>query len=138
MAARAVGWAAAAWLLDAASLGVFVAAFGHRVSPEGLLIAFGLANVLAAIPITPRGLGVMEAVLIPTLIAFGTPRPIAVLGVISYRLFNFWAPIPVGGLSYLTLLAKARSERPEHNFLPENAAPVATRRAIAFTRGFAR
>jgi uncharacterized protein (TIRG00374 family) len=104
--ARAFGWAATAWLLDAASLGVFVAGFGHRVSPYGLLIAFGLANVLGAIPITPRGLGVVEAVLIPTLIAFGTPRPSAVLGVIAYRLVNFWAPIPVGGAAYLSLRRK--------------------------------
>ena len=104
--ARAVGWAAAAWLFDAASLGVFVAAFGHRISPDGLLIAFALANVLAAIPVTPRGLGVVEAVLIPTLVGFGAPRPIAVLGVISYRFFNFWAPIPVGGAAYLSLRAK--------------------------------
>src|SRR6185503_15977361 len=35
--ARAVGWAAANWLLDAASLWVFVAAFGHRVGPDALL-----------------------------------------------------------------------------------------------------
>jgi hypothetical protein len=104
--ARAFGWAAAAWLLDAASLGVFVAGFGHRISPDGLLIAFALANVLGAIPITPRGLGVVEAVLIPVLIAFGTPRPTAVLGVIAYRLFNFWAPIPVGAAAYLSLRRK--------------------------------
>jgi hypothetical protein len=104
--ARVFGWAAAAWLFDAASLGVFVAAFGHRPSPDGLLIAFALANVLAAIPVTPRGLGVVEAVLIPSLVGFGAPRPIAVLGVISYRFFNFWAPIPVGGMAYLSLRAK--------------------------------
>jgi putative heme transporter len=107
--ARAFGWAAAAWLLDAASLGVFVAGFGYRVSPYGLLIAFGLANVLGAIPITPRGLGIVEAVLIPTLIAFGTPHTTAVLGVISYRLVNFWAPIPIGGAAYLSLRRKLAS-----------------------------
>ncbi len=101
--ARAFGWATAAWLLDAAILGVLVAAFGHRVAPDGLLIAFALANVLGAIPITPRGLGVVEAVLIPTLIASGTPRVSAVLGVISYRLISFWAPIPFGGAAYLSL-----------------------------------
>jgi uncharacterized protein (TIRG00374 family) len=105
--ARAFGWAAAAWLLDAACLGVLLAAFGHRVSPDGLLIAFGLANVLAAIPITPRGLGVVEAVLIPTLIAFGTPHSTAVLAVISYRLISFWAPIPFGAAAYLSLRRKA-------------------------------
>ena len=111
LVARAFGWAAAAWLLDAASLGVFVAAFGHRVSPDGLLIAFGLANVLAVVPITPRGLGVVEAVLIPTLIAFGTPRPTAVLGVIAYRVFNFWAPIPAGAFAYMTLRRKLASPK---------------------------
>jgi uncharacterized membrane protein YbhN (UPF0104 family) len=98
-----VGWAAANWLLDAASLWVFIAAFGHRVSIDGLLVAYGLANVLAAIPLTPGGLGVVEAVLTSTLVGFDTPRGIAVLGVLSYRLVNFWLPIPIGGLAFLSL-----------------------------------
>ncbi len=100
--ARAGAWAAANWLLDAASLWVFVAAPGHRVAIDGLIVAFGLANVLAAIPITPGGLGVVEVVLTSTLVGFGTPRGIAVLGVITYRLVNFWIPIPVGALTYLS------------------------------------
>ncbi len=108
---RAVGWATANWLLDAASLGVFLAAFGHVISPDGLLIAFCLANVLAAIPITPGGLGVVEAVLTPTLIGFGTPKSVAILGVISYRVFNFWLPIPAGGIAYVSLKAKRSSLR---------------------------
>lgn len=99
----AVGWAAANWLLDAASLWIFIAAFGFRVGVDGLIVAYGLANVLAAIPITPSGMGVVEAVLTPTLVGFGAPRGIAILGVISYRLFNFWLPIPLGGLTYLSL-----------------------------------
>jgi len=103
---RAVGWASANWLLDSASLGVFILAFGHRVSPDGLLIAYCLANILAAIPVTPGGLGVVEAVLTPTLVGFGTPKTIALLGVISYRIFNFWIPIPAGGIAYLTLRAE--------------------------------
>jgi len=101
--ARAAGWAAANWLFDAASLWVFVAAYGHRVPVVGLLVAFGLANVLAAIPITPGGLGVIEAVLTSTLVGFGTPSAIAILGVATYRLLNFWLPIPLGALAYLTL-----------------------------------
>jgi putative heme transporter len=100
---RAGSWAAANWLLDAASLWVFVAAFGHRVSIVGLLVAFGLANVLAAIPITPGGLGVIEAVLTSTLVGFGTPSSVAILGVASYRLLNFWLPIPLGGMAYISL-----------------------------------
>jgi uncharacterized protein (TIRG00374 family) len=100
---RTVGWAAANWLLDAASLWVFLAAFGHRVGIDGLIVAYGLANVLAAIPVTPGGLGVVEAVLTTTLVGFGVPRDVALLGVISYRLVNFWLPIPLGAAAYLSL-----------------------------------
>jgi uncharacterized protein (TIRG00374 family) len=100
--ARAIGWAAANWLLDAASLWVFVAAFGHHIRPDELLVAYGLANVLAAIPLTPGGLGIIEGVLTSSLVGFGTPRGIAILGVLSWRLVNFWLPIPVGGASYVS------------------------------------
>jgi hypothetical protein len=101
--ARAVGWAAANWLLDAASLWVFVAAFGYRPPIDGVLVAFGLANVLAAIPLTPGGLGVIETVLTSTLVGFGAPPSVALLGVLSYRLVNFWLPIPLGGVTFLSL-----------------------------------
>jgi hypothetical protein len=100
---RAVCWAAAFWLLDASSLFVFIAAFGKIVSPIDLLVAYGLAFVLAVIPITPAGLGVIEGVLIPTLAGFGVPRGTAILAVLGYRLVNFWLPIPVGGIAYLSL-----------------------------------
>ena len=100
---RAVGWAAANWLLDAASLWVFILAFHKLTSPVDLLVAYGLANVLAVIPITPGGLGIVEGVLIPTLHGFGVAKPVAALGVLSYRLVNFWLPIPLGFASYLSL-----------------------------------
>jgi uncharacterized membrane protein YbhN (UPF0104 family) len=102
---RALVWATLNWLLDAGSLFVFVGAFGHWVNPDGLLVAYGLANVLAAIPITPGGLGVVEAALTTLLVGFGTTRGVATLGVVVYRLFQFWAPIPLGGLTYLSLQA---------------------------------
>jgi uncharacterized protein (TIRG00374 family) len=100
---KAVGWAAANWLLDAASLWVFIAAFGKLVSPIDLLVAYGLANILAVIPITPGGLGVIEGVLIPTLSGFGVGKGVATVAVLAYRLVNFWLPIPVGGICYLSL-----------------------------------
>lgn len=99
----AIGWATANWLLDAAALWVFVAAYGHATVPDGLLVAFGLANVLAVLPVTPGGLGIVEGVLVPTLVGFGVPRDAALLGVLSYRAVQFWLPIPVAGLAYLSL-----------------------------------
>jgi hypothetical protein len=100
-----VGWAAANWILDAASLYVFIAAFHKLVSPIDLFVAYGLANILAVIPITPSGLGVVEGVLIPTLVGFGVPNTNkqALLAVLGWRLVNFWLPIPVGGAAYLSL-----------------------------------
>ena len=55
---------------------------GKSCSPIDLLVAYGLANVLAVIPITPGGLGVVEGVLIPTLAGLRRPRAIAILGVL--------------------------------------------------------
>jgi uncharacterized protein (TIRG00374 family) len=96
-------WAALNWLLDAASLWVFLLSFGQVVSPIDLLVAYGLANILAGIPITPGGLGVVEFTLTATLTGFGVPGRVAALGVLSWRLINFWLPIPAGGMSYLSL-----------------------------------
>ncbi len=110
--ARAAGWAAANWLLDAASLWVFLLAFGHRVDLGAILVAFGLANTLAILPVTPGGLGIIEGVLIPSLVGFGTPQGVAVLGVLAWRLFNFWAPIPAGALSWLSIHLGLRRRQP--------------------------
>ena len=100
---EAVSWAAANWLFDAAALWAFIAAFGHFTEPIDLFVAYGVANVLAAVPLTPGGLGIVEAVASTSLIGFGVPAAIAWLGVISWRLFNFWLPIPVGAGAYLSL-----------------------------------
>jgi uncharacterized protein (TIRG00374 family) len=96
-------WAALNWLLDAACLWVFLWSFGSVVSPIDLLVAYGVANVLAAIPITPAGLGIVEGVLITTLVGFGVPHSQAILAVLAYRLVNFWIPIPLGGAAYASL-----------------------------------
>jgi uncharacterized protein (TIRG00374 family) len=100
---KAGGWAAANWLLDCASLWVFLLAFGAHVDPIDTLVAYGLANILAVIPITPSGLGVVEITLIAILKTFGVPGDVAAAGVLTWRLVNFWLPIPFGGASYLSL-----------------------------------
>jgi uncharacterized protein (TIRG00374 family) len=100
---RAVVWASANWLFDAAALWVMVAAFHYRLGPDALIVSYCIANIVAAIPITPGGLGVVEVVLTSALTAYGAPGQVAALGVIAYRLVSFWLPIPAGGIAYLTL-----------------------------------
>jgi uncharacterized protein (TIRG00374 family) len=96
-------WAALNWLLDAASLWCFIAAFGGFANPVGLFAAYGIANVLGAIPLTPGGLGIIDTVTPVLLISFGLTRSVATLGVLGWRLVNFWLPIPVGAASYVSL-----------------------------------
>jgi uncharacterized protein (TIRG00374 family) len=96
-------WAALNWLLDAGSLWCFVAAFGSFADPVGLFAAYGIANVLGAIPVTPAGLGVIDSVTPVLLVSFGLTRSVATLGVLSWRLVNFWLPIPSGAAAYVSL-----------------------------------
>jgi uncharacterized protein (TIRG00374 family) len=100
---QVVVWASLNWLLDAACLWTFIAAFGHFTNPVGLFAAYGIANVLGAIPITPGGLGIIDTVTPVLLVSFGLTSSVATLGVLGWRLVNFWLPIPVGAASYLSL-----------------------------------
>jgi hypothetical protein len=121
---RASIWAAANWLLDAGSLWVFLFAFGAHVSPIDLLVAYGLANILAVIPITPGGLGVVEFISISTLTGFGVAGGAATAGVLCWRLVNFWLPIPFGGIAYLSLrLGRAHTEAGAHPSSESSSVP---------------
>jgi hypothetical protein len=103
--ARAALWAALNWILDAASLWCFVAAFGKLMNPVELFAAYGIATVVGMVPVTPGGLGVIDSLAPLLLVGFGLPRNIATLGVLGWRLVNFWLPIPVGAVSYASLKA---------------------------------
>ena len=96
-------WASLNWLLDAASLWCFVAAFGKLVNPVELFAAYGIANVAGALPLTPGGLGVVDSIAPLLLISFGVTRSVATLGVLGWRLVNFWLPIPAGAIAYVSL-----------------------------------
>jgi len=97
----AMGLALANWLLDIFVLYLFFLALGHHQHFGALLVAYALANMAAAIPLTPAGLGFVEATLIGVSVAFGAPREVAVVAVLGYRLVNFWLPLPVGLVAYI-------------------------------------
>ena len=100
---KVISWAVANWLLDSAALWVFLRSLGDTAPLDGLLVAFCLANLLAVIPVLPGGLGIIEGVLIPTLVGFSITRNTATLGVIIYRISQYWLPMLAGGISYLSL-----------------------------------
>jgi uncharacterized protein (TIRG00374 family) len=100
---QSLTWASLNWLLDAASLWCFIAAFGGHPNPVGLFAAYGIANVIGAIPVTPGGLGIIDSLTPWLLVGFGLTRSVATLGVLAWRLVNFWLPIPAGAAAYVSL-----------------------------------
>ncbi|MCW2784039.1 MAG: hypothetical protein JWP74_556 [Marmoricola sp.] len=100
---RLLGWAAGNWLFDAVSLWLCLAAYGVDVRPGALLVAYGAANLAGLLPFTPGGLGIVEGVLIPALAVLSGAAGPVVLGVLTWRALEFWLPIPVSGLAYLSL-----------------------------------
>jgi uncharacterized protein (TIRG00374 family) len=108
-------WAATNWLLDAACLWVCLRTFGYSERVGALLAVYGLVNLVAMLPITPGGLGVVEGVLIPAVVSFGSPRGVAVLGVLTWRLIAFWLPIPLSWLTMASLRASLTTRREEQH-----------------------
>ncbi len=100
---RVFAWALLNWLLDMAALWVFLLAFDAEIDLRNLIVAFGLANIMAVVPITPGGLGIVEGIYIPTLVGFGLTRSVATVGVLSYRIAQYWMPLIVGAIVYLSL-----------------------------------
>jgi uncharacterized protein (TIRG00374 family) len=84
------------WAFDYATLLAALAAVGSTPRPGLVLLAFCAAQVLAQIPVTPGGLGFVEAGLTATLALAGVGAGDAVLATFAYRLFSYWLPLPLG------------------------------------------
>jgi hypothetical protein len=87
------------WLFDYLALLAAITAVGSRPRPTLVLLAYSASMVLAMIPITPGGLGFVEAGLTGLLALAGVSAGDAVLSVLAYRLVSFWLPLPVGGVA---------------------------------------
>ena len=110
---RALGSTVGRWAFDFGTLLAALAAVSASPSPGLVLLAFCAAQVLAQIPLTPGGLGFVEAGLTGMLTLAGVAPGEAVLATFAYRLFSYWLPLPlglVGALSHRRVVA--RTARP--------------------------
>jgi uncharacterized protein (TIRG00374 family) len=96
---KALLFALGNWLFDYLALLAAITAVGSRPRPTLVLLAYSASMVLAMIPITPGGLGFVEAGLTGLLALAGVPAGDAVLAVLAYRLVSFWLPLPAGGIA---------------------------------------
>lgn len=98
-----VTWAASNWLLDAICLWVCLRAFGTSVPIELVLASYGLVNAIALLPITPGGIGIVEGLMVPALVAAGAEPGAAMYGVLTWRLLQYWLPMPAAGVCWASL-----------------------------------
>jgi uncharacterized protein (TIRG00374 family) len=83
-------------------------AVGADPRPSLVLLAYAAAELLALIPLTPGGLGFVEAGLVGTLTLAGVSGPGALAATLLYRLVSFWLPIPAGGIAYVLFRRRYR------------------------------
>ena len=76
-------------------------ATGAHPQPSLALLAYAAASIVALIPLTPGGLGIVEASLASLLVLAGVPSSSAFVATLGYRLFAYWLPVLAGGPAYL-------------------------------------
>ena len=91
--------AAGRWVLDYLTLIAALYAVGATPRVSLVLLAFCAAQLLGNLPLTPGGVGFVEAGLTGTLALAGVGPGAAVVATLAYRLVSFWLPIPAGAVA---------------------------------------
>jgi uncharacterized protein (TIRG00374 family) len=87
-------------------------ATGSHPRPSLILVAYAVAGIIGMIPITPGGLGIVEASLTGLLVLAEVNSSQAVLATLTYRIASYWVPLFAGPVAYG--LFKLRARRREH------------------------
>jgi uncharacterized protein (TIRG00374 family) len=88
-------------LLDYLCLLAMVRATGDAQGEWALvLLAFAIAGVIGLVPITPGGLGIVEASLSGLLVLAGMNAGDALLATLAYRLASYWLPLVASPFAY--------------------------------------
>jgi uncharacterized protein (TIRG00374 family) len=112
--------AAGRWVLDYLTLIAALYALGATPRASLVLLAFCAAQLLGTLPLTPGGLGFVEAGLTGTLALAGVGGGAAVVATLAYRLVSFWLPIPAGATAAIIHRRHYGAEEVE----PPPASPV--------------
>jgi uncharacterized protein (TIRG00374 family) len=87
-------------LFDYLCLLFAVRAVGAHPRASLVLLAYAVAGVIGLVPITPGGLGIVEASLSGLLALAGLTVSEAVLATLAYRLASYWLPLMSGPFAY--------------------------------------
>jgi uncharacterized membrane protein YbhN (UPF0104 family) len=81
------------WFGDILTLWAALKVFEAPVSTPALILAYATGYVLTRRSLPGGGAGVVEFLMTFALVWVGMPLAPAILGVLTYRFFNFWLPI---------------------------------------------
>lgn len=87
--------------LDYFSLLSVLRATGTKPNPSLVLLAYSATAVLALLPLTPGGLGIVEASLSGLLVLANVPSANAVVATLAFRIGSYWLPTMAGGVCYI-------------------------------------
>jgi uncharacterized membrane protein YbhN (UPF0104 family) len=88
------------WGFDYVALLCVLAALELRPEPALILLAYSASALLGMIPLTPGGLGFVEAGLAGLLVLAGVSAGEAAAATLAYRLISYWLPLPFGVLAW--------------------------------------
>ena len=105
-------------MTDFAALYVAVRAVGAHISAATTMAAFVVSNVAGLVPVTPGGLGFVEAGLAHVLTLGGATHPEAHVAIVVYRLMATWIPCLAGFIA-LALFHLRRSSHAARSAAPD-------------------
>lgn len=76
-------------------------ATGAKPNAPLVLLAYAATAVIALVPLTPGGIGIVEASLSGLLVLAGVSSGRAIIATLAYRLVTYWLPIFAGGGVYI-------------------------------------
>jgi uncharacterized membrane protein YbhN (UPF0104 family) len=117
--ARAFLGAIVYWAADVACLWAALNAVGADVTLHGVGLAYATAYIAMLLPLPTGGYGAIDAAATFALTVLGVPLAEAVVGVVVWRVFNFWLPTLPG------LIELARAQRLGRRLAEENGQPYA-------------
>lgn len=75
-------------------------ATGSHPRPSLVLVAYAVSGVIGLVPLTPGGLGIIEATMSALLVLAGVHVGEALLATLTYRLASYWLPLLAGPVAY--------------------------------------
>jgi uncharacterized protein (TIRG00374 family) len=104
------GWSALNWSLDLAVLALLAVAAGTGAPVLAVVVAYGVANLLNGLPLTPGGIGIVETGITGALVLFGAEPAAAAVAAIGYRVVAHWLPVAIAAPLFASGLRRSRPQ----------------------------